>query len=326
MATSELVTDYADFITNRWANGDTISPVTDALFDKVTTLVNACTTTPVLDLPAPLDYYGTVDTTVHAQLATFLAVDPDSYYDLYWDQPGSAGRGLSEGVAQFEEELYDKWVDFEGAGGDTVAIAEAADAMVDLGLEELHNKLFPAAQLRFLPSNMVFTSGFQRFVLDQYENLDNAVNKFSADARLSQLDKGATRTIELIKVAAERAAAKDALNADLMMKKTTLVAQLEELQTKLTASVNQGHLHDVINLAKYDYMYDTAILRWPLDNEKYRMEAMAALHGASPSTRSSSVEGFSAMTDFEKGVNIAGAAVSLAAGIGSFAKNLGLFD
>lgn len=314
MATSEMVTSYPDWIQTRW----------ETLYDNVASTVGdtGTGTSPTFDAPDYLSYHGATTITTNAQMAALVALSAETLMDNYWDKPFGNGVAFVEGLGAKEDEVYQMWKDLDSVAGSQTQIDNASEALLTQAVNLAENELFPAAQQQFLSTNCVFSSVYARFILDRYDKVNDVVDKFSADARLQQLDKGATRTVEMAKLAAQRKQGADSLRAELMLKKTSMITALEELRTKLVTTINQSVLQDEFNLDKANLAYDTSVKRWKLDNYKYQIEALAGIHGATPLSKSSSEEGWAAMSGFEKTMSVGSAAVGLAGGIASLGSDM----
>lgn len=314
MATSEMVTSYPSWIQSRW----------ETLFDeiKAETEETDVSTPPSYTVPDHGTYHGSTTITTNAKLAVLEAINADTLMDTYWTKPFGDGVAFAYGIGANEDDVYQLWYDIDSVAGSQSQIDDSAAALSAQAINLLDNEVFPAAQMQFLPSNCVFSSVFGRFVLDRYDKIVDATDKFSADARMQQLDKGATRATEMAKIASQRKQAADSLRGELMLKKTNVITALEELKTKLVTTINQSVLQDEFNLSKADLAHDTTVLRWKLDNYKYQLEAMAGIHGATPLSKSTSETGWKAMSGFEKTMGVASAAVGLAGGVAGLGNDL----
>lgn len=314
MATSEMITSYPTWIQTRW----------EAMFDAMKNITNYTEqkTPPTYTTPDVTTYHGTVAKKSYDQLSALLAVNTDNLIDTYWDNPVKTGVALSKGVGANELAAYSIWESYDVQGGAATQIDDAVTAFNNSALNTIEDDIYPAVQLQFLAGNCVFSSVVARFILDQYDKVNDASSKLNTEARLQQLDKGATRSVEMTKIAAQRAQSADMLQGDLMHKKVNLITMMEELKSKLILTANQNILQDVVNTEKFDLANKVTVKRWEMDNVRYQAEALSSIHGATPTRKSSSEEGWDAMGGFERALSLTGTAVSLGSAVGAMGKDL----
>ena len=223
------------------------------------------------------------------------------------------------------------------------------------GLVDVYDKAFQ----QHLNKGTLWSSFCYNWILDQYEKVIGANREYTNKVVLELRDKSLDRIARLIEVSGQThgqgkqlglthdklfgelrqgqadRAGKILELASASFEKATLAEhevaskivqttlQVEELQSKMKATVSEMTFQMDMEIAKASYSSLITTKKWSLDLSKYSMEAMAALQGASPLSKSSSESGWSAMSSTEKALSIASVGTSMASGISSILKAIG---
>jgi len=240
-------------------------------------------------------------------------LDVDALYAsaMLFEMPPEDGMATTTA----ENNLLQQWYEYGDPAKlqayiDAVVAAFVAQAKVDL-----EDQIFPAAQSHFIVSNNVFSSTYARHILDSYRKVGVDADKLSADLRLQSYDRNIGAVVEMAKVVAQRRQNTINSQQDNVVKRVTLKLQKEELDAKMAQTVRSETLKAMMEVNKMDFMVRVARERWELDNLKTIAELMASLHGASPTSASSSTEGWNAMSGWEQGMTVAGTIISGVAAI-----------
>jgi hypothetical protein len=304
MADSTVITSYPTWVQERWEN--TFDTVKDFASD-------AASNPPTYDAPDLDNGFATII----GQLPVLMGMDIDSIMDTYWDIPD-----LSSGLATKEDELYEQWQDYDDPAQNEAAIKEVVGDFLQGQLLELEHTLYPDAQSRFLSSNVVFSSAMARFVLDGYRKILNDGEKLGAELRLNSFDKGASRTVEMSKLAAQRNIYGGITRADIMSKKTMIRMQMEELKTRLASAVDQQLYQERIKMAATDYQMNQATAMWPINVNESLSKIIAALQGATPLRDETTPSAWNQLSSTQQTMSTISTALSAASAVSSIAKNI----
>lgn len=254
------------------------------------------------------------------------------------------------------DELYDKLLLKEANLLDDIADQlDVVNTAIKDGLVDVYDRAFQ----QHLNKGTLWSSFCYNWILDQYEKVIGANREYTNKVVLELRDKSLDRIARLIEVSGQThgqgkqlGLTHDKLFGELYQSQadragkilelasasfekgnltehdvagkiiqTTL--QVEELQSKMSATVQELTFQMDMEIAKASYASLITTKKWGLDLSKYSMEAMAALQGASPLSKSSSESGWSAMSSTEKALSIASVGVSMASGISSLIKAIG---
>lgn len=304
MADSTVITSYPTWVQERW----------EATFDAVQDFVNdAASNPPAYNAP---DFDAGFATTI-GQLPELMGMDVDALMDLYWDVPE-----LSTGLADKEDELYNMWQEYDDPSQNEAAIRDVVHNFLEGQTLELEHTLYPDAQSRFLPTNVVFSSAMARFVLDGYRKILGDGERVGAELRVNAFDKGASRTVEMAKLAAQRKIYGGITQADIMSKKTMMRIQMEELKTKLAAAIDQQLYQERIKIAATDYQMDQAEAMWPINANEALSKVIAALQGATPLRNETTPSAWNQLSGTQQTLSTISTALSAASTVSSIAKNI----
>lgn len=252
------------------------------------------------------------------------------------------------------DELYQSLLANEQALLDGIDLQlEKVNEGVKAGLVNVYQKAFE----QHLNKGTLWSSVCYNWILERYDQLLGANREYTNKMVLDLLDKRLDRTAKLIEISGQThgqgkqlSLTKDkmvlegltglsersgkvlelssasyekssAVKHELANTVLQMTLQVEELQGKMKSAVTEMQYQFDMDIAKAAYAALITSKKWPLDLDKYTMEALAALQGASPQSRSSSETGWNAMSSTERGLTLASVGVSMASGISSILKD-----